>query len=44
MALSAQALLEHDVLRNLENLQAVVIKKSPSEVQGIQVCFSEHFI
>jgi type IV secretory pathway TraG/TraD family ATPase VirD4 len=36
-----QMRVEHDVLRNLENLQGVVIKKSPSQIDGIQVFFPE---
>lgn len=39
-----QVRVEHDVLRNLDNLQAVVIKKSPSEVRGIQIYFPEYIV
>lgn len=32
-----QMKIPHDILRNLNNLQAVVIQKSPSAVKGIQI-------
>ena len=37
-----QMRVEHDVLRNLNNLQAVMIKKSPSEVCSLQLWIGPH--
>ena len=39
-----QMRVEHDVLRNLDNLQAVLIKKSPSQVSGFQIYFPEQLL
>lgn len=39
-----QVRIEHDVLKNLGNLTAVLIQKSPSTVRGMKIYFPSHLV